>query len=95
MTEPILRVLVLVRFLCFVALVYLSLHVLFSRLISKTDSKVLWFFSVLTLPLTRPVRVWLVPGASEARIRVAALVAYGLLWIFIVVLTRIVARRLS
>ena len=45
MTEPALQLLVLVRFLCFVAVVYLGLHIIFSRLISRPDSKILWFFS--------------------------------------------------
>ena len=57
MTESALQLLVLVRFLCFVAVVYLGLHVVFSRLISKSDSKILWFFSILTMPLTWPIRV--------------------------------------
>ena len=51
MTESALQLLVLVRFLCFVAVVYLGLHIVFSRLISKPDSKILWFFSIITLPL--------------------------------------------
>ena len=65
MTESALQLLVLVRFLCFVAVVYLGLHIVFSRLISKSDSKILWFFSVITLPLTRPVRAWFVPGTTR------------------------------
>jgi hypothetical protein len=91
MTEPALRLLFLLRFLCFVALIYLGLHVIFSRLISKTDSKVLWFFSVLTVPLTWPVRRWLAPGASESRLRSMALVFYGVLWVLILILMGIVA----
>ena len=54
--ETLPRFLLLLRFLCFVAVVYLILHVLFARLISKPDSKVLWFFSTLTMPLTWPIR---------------------------------------
>lgn len=91
MTEPLLRLLVLARFLCFVAIVYLGLHVLFSRLISKPDSKVLWFFSVLTLPLTWPVRTWLAPDASESRLRSRALIFYGALWVLIFIVTEMVA----
>ena len=94
MIESLLRLLVLARFICFVALVYLALHVLFSRLISKPDSKVLWFFSILTLPLTRPVRAWLDPDASAARLRSAALFFYGALWVVVVILTEIVAGTL-
>jgi hypothetical protein len=90
MTESILRLLVLLRFVCFVAVVYLTLHVIFSRLISRPDSKVLWFFSILTMPLTWPIRVWLTSEVSDARLRYVALVVYGLLWVIILVVTEIV-----
>jgi hypothetical protein len=90
MTESILQLLVLLRFVCFVALVYLTLHVIFSRLISKPDSKILWFFSILTMPLTWPIRVWLTSEVSDARLRYVALVVYGLLWVIILVVTEIV-----
>jgi hypothetical protein len=90
MNESVLRLLVLLRFLCFVALVYLSLHVIFARLISKSDSKVLWFFSVLTGPLTWPVRAWFVPDASESRVRLTAIVAYGLLWVVVLIATEMI-----
>jgi hypothetical protein len=89
MSESVLRLLVLLRFLCFVAVVYLMLHVIFSRLISRPDSKVLWFFSVLTNPLTWPVRAWFVPNASESRLRFSALIVYGLLWLLVVIFTEI------
>jgi hypothetical protein len=91
MTEPALRLLFLLRFLCFTALVYLGLHVIFSRLISKPDSKILWFFSVLTGPLTWPVRRWFAPAASEPRLRSMALVFYGALWLFILFVMGLVA----
>jgi hypothetical protein len=90
MSESVLRLLVLLRFLCFVALVYLSLHAIFARLISKYDSRVLWFFSVLTGPLTWPVRAWLVPGASESRVRLTAILVYGLLWAIVLTVTEMI-----
>ncbi len=90
MTESILRLLVLLRFVCFVAVVYLTLHVIFSRLIARPDSKILWFFSILTMPLTWPIRVWLTSEVSDARLRYVALVVYGLLWVIILVVTEIV-----
>jgi hypothetical protein len=94
MTEPALQLLVLIRFLCFMAVVYLGLHIVFSRLISRSDSKILWFFSVITLPLTRPVRAWFVPGTSESRLRFVTLVFYVVLWMLILVATEIVANTL-
>lgn len=87
MSESALQLLVLLRFLCFVAVIYLGLHIFFARLISKADSKVLWFFSVLTRPLIWPVRTWITPNASEPRLRLTALVLYGLLWVIVVLVT--------
>jgi hypothetical protein len=87
MSESALQLLVLLRFLCFVAVIYLGLHIIFSRLISKTDSKVLWFFSVLTLPLIWPVRTWIAPNASEPRLRLTALALYSLLWVIVLLVT--------
>jgi hypothetical protein len=87
MDELVFRLLVLLRFLCFVALVYLSLHFVFSRLISKPESKVLWFFSVLTNPLTWPVRAWLTPNLSDSWLLFSAVVVYGLLWILTILVT--------
>jgi hypothetical protein len=91
MTESALKLLLLVRFLCFVAVIYLGLHIIFSRLISRADSKVLWFFSVITSPLTWPVRTWIAPNVDEPRLRLTALVIYGLLWLIVVLVTDRVA----
>ena len=84
----------LVRFLCFMAVIYLGLHIVFSRLISRSDSKILWFFSIITLPLTWPVRAWLAPGTTESRLRFVALVFYIVLWMVILVATEIVPNTL-
>jgi hypothetical protein len=75
-----LRLLFLLRFLCFMSLVYLGLHIIFARLISRPDSKVLWFFSVLTAPLTRPFQMWIAPDSPEPHRRLVALMVYGVLW---------------
>jgi uncharacterized protein YggT (Ycf19 family) len=73
---------VLVPFVFFMAAVYLALHIVFARVIpGGRDSAVLWFFSVLTRPLTRPVRAVLPEGTAEPRIRMAALGLYLFLWI--------------
>ena len=63
------------------AAIYLLLHVAFARLIGRPDSPVVWFFSVVTGPLTRPVRVMLAPGTPERRVRLVALGAYTGLWL--------------
>lgn len=90
-----LQLLVLLRFILFVALFYLALHVILARLISHSENRVLWFFGVITSPLLYPVKVWFGAGAPQARLRLRALVFYGLLWILAAFAARIVADRLS
>jgi hypothetical protein len=92
MTEPFAQILFLARFLCFMAIFYLALHKLVARLSRKPDSKLLWFFSVLTAPLIRPVRAWTAPGASDAQLLSKSLLFYGFLWICFIVLGRILVR---
>ncbi|HEX5020819.1 MAG TPA: hypothetical protein VFX54_09185 [Candidatus Binatia bacterium] len=77
------------RFLCFMAVFYLGLHKIVARLSQKPNSKLLWFFSVLTAPLIRPVRAWVMPGTSEDQLLSRALLFYALLWLLFVVIGRI------
>ena len=91
MTAFTLRLLFLLRFLCFMSLVYLGLHIIFARLISRPDSKVLWFFSVLTSPLTRPLQMWMAPNSPEPQRRLVALMVYGVLWVLITLVMQTVA----
>jgi hypothetical protein len=65
----------------FMAWIYLALHMLFARLVRRPDSPLLWFFSVLTRPLTRPVSALLPPETPEARVRAISLAVYAVLWI--------------
>src|SRR5918993_3242806 len=81
MSGLILQLVILLRFICFIALFYLMLHILVSGIIKKPEHKVLWFFSVLTEPLTRPVRVWVGRDIPEQRLRWLALMFYGVLWL--------------
>lgn len=71
----------LIPLVLFMAWLYLLLHIFFARLIARRDSPVLWFFSVITGPLTRPVRAMLPPGTSEGRVRVVSLAVYAGLWL--------------
>ena len=87
--EPFAQILFLARFLCFMAMFYLALHKLVFRLSQKPNSKLLWFFSVLTTPLTRPVRAWIMPGASEDQLLSRSLLFYGFLWLCLVLIGRI------
>jgi hypothetical protein len=82
------QILFLARFLCFMAIVYLALHKLVFRLSQKPNSKLLWFFAVLTTPLTRPVRAWIMPGASDDQLLSRSLLFYGFLWLCLILIGR-------
>jgi len=69
MHELVYRLLVLIWFVAYMAAVYLVLHIALARLITAPESRVLWFFSVVTKPLTSPVRAVLPPGIPEGRVR--------------------------
>ena len=86
--DPTFKLFFLLRFLCFVAVVYLALHWTVRRLGAKPNGKLLWFFSVVTSPLTRPLKKWMAPSAAEDRLISYALCFYGLLWLFIVFVER-------
>jgi uncharacterized protein YggT (Ycf19 family) len=85
MDEPWVRLLLLlnvvVPLLLFMAWVYLLLHIIVARVIGRADSPVLWFFAVVTGPLTRPIRSVLPSGTPEPRVRTISLAVYMLLWI--------------
>jgi len=71
------------------AVFYLTLHKIVARLSQKPNSKLLWFFSVLTAPLIRPVRAWVMPGTSENQLLSRTLLFYALLWLAFVLIGRI------
>ena len=72
---------VVVPLVFFMAAVYLALHIVFARLVSSPASPVLWFFGVVTGPLTRPVRRFLGPGTAEGRVRLVTLAVFVALWL--------------
>jgi hypothetical protein len=72
---------VVVPLVLFMAAVYLGLHILFARMIQRPESPVLWFFGVVTGPLTRPVRALLPPGTPDRRVRAVSFVTYLVLWL--------------
>ena len=88
--DPVIKLFFLLRFICFVAVVYLALHWTVRRLSAKPNSKLLWFFSVVTSPLTRPVKAWITPGAADDWIISIALLIYGLLWLVTILFERLV-----
>lgn len=69
MHELVYRLFVLIWFVAYMAAIYLALHILLARFIAAPESRVLWFFSVVTTPLTSPVRAVLPPGIPEGRVR--------------------------
>lgn len=85
MNEIGLRLFHLVPILLFIAWVYLALHMIFARYIRSSDSVVLWFFSIVTGPLTRPIRALLPPGTPDRRVRALSFAvyfgAYMVVWI--------------
>jgi hypothetical protein len=84
------QVLLLARFLCFMAVVYLALHKIVAGLSKKPNSKLLWFFAMITAPLTRPVRAWITPSSTDKQLLSRSLLFYGFLWLCFIVLGRTV-----
>lgn len=82
--DPIAQIVLLLRFFCFMAVFYLALHKIVARLSRKPDSKLLWFFGVLTAPLTLPVKRYSSPDATDDQIVSYSLIFYGLLWMVLI-----------
>jgi uncharacterized protein YggT (Ycf19 family) len=82
------KILLLVRFIAFLAFVYLLLDLLVSRLLRDPQSKVRGFFALIASPLTRPVRSFLPPTATDDQVRLAALGLVGVVWAVIVLASR-------
>ena len=72
---------IVIPLLFFMAAIYLALHILFARFVVGPGSPVLWFFGVVTGPLTRPIRRVLAPGTPDTRVRLVALAVYVILWL--------------
>jgi len=81
MSELIHRLVVLLWFLSYMASIYLALHMVVARFSGRPDSRLLWFFGVVTSPLTRPVRLVVPPGTPEGRVRLITLLVLIALWI--------------
>lgn len=83
------RILILLRFVCFMAVVYLALHAIVRQCVAKPDSRLLWFFSVITDPLTRPVRSRLRSDAGGSQVLLISLAVYSALWLCLVLAGRL------
>ena len=75
------RIVILLWFVAYMSVIYLGLHLIVSRFARSPESRLLWFFSIVTEPLTRPVRAILPAAVSPTRLRFVALLVYGLLWL--------------
>ena len=81
MHDLVYRLLVLVWFVAYMAAIYLGLHIVLARFITAPESRVLWFFSVVTTPLTAPVRAVLPRGTPEGRVRWITLALCAAIWL--------------
>ena len=88
MDETSTKLILMARFIAFLAFVYLLLDLLVSRLIRNSESKVRGFFALIASPLTRPVRSFLPPSATDDQVRLAALGLVGVVWAAVVLLSR-------
>jgi hypothetical protein len=86
---------VMVPFVFMMATVYLATHILFARLVTSPQSQVLAFFTIVTAPLTRPVRAFLRAGMPESRGRTIAFAVYLVLWLVTDRLSRMIGPSLS
>ena len=75
------RLLVVLWFIAYMSAIYLALHMVVARLSRNPNGLVLWFFNVLTSPLTWPVRAFLPSRTPEPRVRLIALGAWVGLWL--------------
>ncbi len=82
------KLILMVRFIAFLAFVYLLLDLLVSRLIRNPQNKVRGFFALVASPLTRPVRSFLPPSATDDQVRWAALGLVGAVWGSVILLSR-------
>jgi uncharacterized protein YggT (Ycf19 family) len=79
--ELLYRLGVLVWFLAYMATIYLVLHIVVARWTRAPESRLLWFFGVITGPLVAPIRALLPAGTPPSRLRWVALAVYAGLWL--------------
>ena len=81
MDELAYRLLFLVSFLAYMAAIYVGLHIVVAHFSRTPGSRLLWFFSVLTGPLTRPIRAVLPASVTESQVRYVTLTACVVIWL--------------
>jgi hypothetical protein len=75
------RILLLVSFVAYMAAIYVALHIIVARFSRGPESRLLWFFSVLTGPLTRAVRRVVPDAMTESQVRYFALGVCICIWL--------------
>ena len=75
------RLLLLISFVAYMAAIYVALHIVVAYFSRASGSRLLWFFSVLTGPLTRPIRGILPAGMTESQVRYLTLGACIVIWL--------------
>ena len=75
------RLLLLVSFIAYMAAIYVALHIVVARATTTPGSRLLWFFSVVTAPLTGSIRRILPRGITESRSRYVTLAACVVIWL--------------
>lgn len=76
-----LKVLTLVRLVCWMVLIYLGLGYVVEGRSRKPDSQLKGFFRMLCSPVAKPVARFLAPGTSHQRVLFVAMSLFGTLWI--------------
>jgi len=75
------RVLLLVSFIAYMASIYVALHIVVARFSRGPESRLLWFFTVLTGPLTRAIRRIVPDAMTESQVRYLALGVCICIWL--------------
>jgi hypothetical protein len=75
------RMLLLVSFVAYMAAIYVALHIAVARFSRNPEGRLLWFFSVLTGPLTRSSRRILPAGMTESQVRYLTLAVCVVIWL--------------
>jgi len=75
------RMLLLVSFVAYMAAIYVALHIAVARFSRNPEGRLLWFFSVLTGPLTRSSRRILPARMTESQVRYLTLAVCVVIWL--------------
>ena len=75
------RLILLLSFVAYMGAIYVTLHIVVARFSKRPGCRLLWFFSVLTEPLIRPLRAVLPAGMTESQVRYVTLTVCVIIWL--------------